>query len=341
MRYIGVDLHTNSFTVCYLEQEKPEYIKTFRLQDLDNFIKDLRETDEVAFEATGNSCFFYDEVSPYVKRVVIIAPGQFEIVRRSVNKTDKHDARAIAFFLSKDMLPEAKCKSKQCQQLASLLKTRDQLVKSRVSLINKMHGPFNYHGIKIKKEVLTTKVGFERSIQKHNWELLEKVEIEVINSNLEVIRESLKKLEKEIIAFAKQLPEFNGLISIKGIGAISAAVFVATIGDINNFSNPEKLTAYFGVVPRVSQSNQQCTIGRITKRGPKIGRTSLVQCTWIAIRYSPYLRSFYEHVKKKRGAAKAIIATARKFLTTIFYTLKNNWVFKDFTKFEFFTGQQS
>lgn len=341
MRYIGVDLHTNSFTVCYLEQEKPEYIKTFRLQDLDNFIKDLRETDEVAFEATGNSCFFYDEVSPYVKRVVIIAPGQFEIVRRSVNKTDKHDARAIAFFLSKDMLPEAKCKSKQCQQLASLLKTRDQLVKSRVSLINKMHGLFNYHGIKIKKEVLTTKVGFERSIQKHNWELLEKVEIEVINSNLEVIRESLKKLEKEIIAFAKQLPGFNGLISIKGIGAISAAVFVATIGDINNFSNPEKLTAYFGVVPRVSQSNQQCTIGRITKRGQKIGRTSLVQCTWIAIRYSPYLRSFYEHVKKKRGAAKAIIATARKFLTTIFYTLKNNWVFKDFTKFEFFTGQQS
>ncbi len=239
------------------------------------------------------------------------------------------------------MLPEAKCKSKQCQQLASLLKTRDQLVKSRVSLINKIHGLFNYHGIKIKKEVLTTKAGFECSLGKHDWSHLEKVEIEVISSNLEVIRESLKKLEKEIIAFAQQLPGFNNLISIKGIGAISAAVFVATIGDINDFSNPEKLTAYFGVVPRVSQSNQQCTIGRITKRGSKIGRTSLVQCTWIAIRYSPYLKSFYEHVKKKRGSAKAIIATARKFLTTIFYTLKNNWVFKDFTKFEFFTGQQS
>lgn len=334
MRYIGVDLHTNSFTACYLEQEKPEYIKTFRLQDLGNFIKNLQETDEVALEATGNSCFFYDEVSPYVKRVVVVAPLQFEVIRRSVNKTDKHDARAIAFFLSKDMLPEAKCKSKQCQQLASLLKTRDQLVKSRVSLINKIHGLFNYHGIKIKKEVLTIKAGFECSLGKHDWSHLEKVEIEVISSNLEVVRESLKKLEKEIIAFAQQLPGFNNLISIKGIGAISAAVFVATIGDINDFSNPEKLTAYFGVVPRVSQSNQQCTIGRITKRGSKIGRTSLVQRTWIAIRYSPYLKSFYERVKKKRGSAKAIIATARKFLTTIFYTLKNNWIFKDFTKYE-------
>lgn len=75
--------------------------------------------------------------------------------------------------------------------------------------------------------------------------------------------------------------------------------------------NPEKLTAYFGVVPSVSQSNQQCTIGKITKHGPKMARTSLVQCTWVAIRYSLYLRSFYEHVKKERGSAKAIITTAR------------------------------
>ncbi|MFP3026691.1 MAG: IS110 family transposase [Wolbachia sp.] len=339
MRYIGVDLHTNSFTVCYLEPGKQEYIRTFRLQDLDNFVEDLKSEDEIAFEATGNSCFFYDAVSSYVKRAVIIAPWQFEIIRRSVKKTDRHDARAIAFFLSKDMLPEARCKSKQCQQLASLLRTREQLVKSQVSLISKMHGLFNYHGIKIKKETLTTKVGFERSIQKHNWDYIEKIEIEVISHQLEAIRENLKKLKEEITAFAKQLPGFNNLISIKGIGAISAAVFITTIGNINDFSNPEKLTAYFGVVPSVSQSNQQCTIGKITKHGPKMARTSLVQCTWVAIRYSPYLRSFYEHVKKKRGSAKAIIATARKFLTTIFYTLKKNWIFEDFTKFEFCTGQ--
>ncbi|CCE77486.1 hypothetical protein WALBB_530004 [Wolbachia pipientis wAlbB] len=51
------------------------------------------------------------------------------------------------------------------------------------------------------------------------------------------------------------------------------------------------------------------------------------------------MKSFYEHIKKKRGSAKAITATARKFLITIFYTLKNNWVFKDFTKFEISTGQ--
>lgn len=115
-------------------------------------------------EATGNSCFFRDQILPYVSRVVVIAPWQFEIIRRSVKKTDKHDARAIAFFLSKDMLPESRIKKTEHNQLASLIQTREQLMRLRVSLINKVHGLFNRRGIKIKKETLTTQKGFNCSV---------------------------------------------------------------------------------------------------------------------------------------------------------------------------------
>jgi transposase len=113
------------------------------------------------------------------------------------------------------------------------------------------------------------------------------------------------------------------------------------IAQIEDFKDPGKLAAYFGITPRVSQSNATCTTGRITKRGNKIARTTLVQCTLIAKRYSPYLNNFYEKIKAKRGTGKAIIATARKLLNTIFYTLKNNWVFEDFTKFKFKSCNQS
>ncbi|NIP67290.1 transposase, partial [Candidatus Bathyarchaeota archaeon] len=63
------------------------------------------------------------------------------------------------------------------------------------------------------------------------------------------------------------------------------------IGDINDFEDEKKLAAYFGIVPRVSNSNETRRQGRITKQGSKLGRTTLVQCTLIAIRYSDYLRS--------------------------------------------------
>ena len=80
-------------------------------------------------------------------------------------------------------------------------------------------------------------------------------------------------------------------------------------------------------------SNETINHGHITKRGSKLGRTTLVQCTLIAVRYSSYLKRFYERIKQKKGAGKAIIATARKFLGIIYRTLKYNWVFADFPNF--------
>ncbi|HEY1759494.1 MAG TPA: IS110 family transposase, partial [Bryobacteraceae bacterium] len=71
--------------------------------------------------------------------------------------------------------------------------------------------------------------------------------------------------------------------------------------------------AYFGIVPRVSNSNETQHSGRITKRGTKLGRTTLIQCALIAQRFSPYLKTYYEKMKSR--------------------TLKNKWVFEDFPNF--------
>ena len=79
----------------------------------------------------------------------------------------------------------------------------------------------------------------------------------------------------------------------------------------------------------MANSNETINHGRITKRGSKFGRTTLIQCTFSALRYSSNLKEFCERLKQKKGAGKAIIATARKFLG-IYRTLKYNWVFADF-----------
>lgn len=58
-----------------------------------------------------------------------------------------------------------------------------------------------------------------------------------------------------------------------------------------------------------------------------------MQCTLVAIKYSEYLRSFYLKIKGKKGSGKALIATAKKLLGIIYHTLKNKWVFEDFSNF--------
>ena len=107
MSFVGVDLHTNSFTACRRAADGTESFETFTLSpaELERFCLTLDADDEIAFEATGNSAWFRDQVLPCVGRVVVVNPSQFKVIRQSVKKTDRNDARALA--LARPSLPGA------------------------------------------------------------------------------------------------------------------------------------------------------------------------------------------------------------------------------------------
>ena len=198
-------------------------------------------------------------------------------LKGDVKKTDPNDARNLALYLEKDLLPEVRMKDKTQAQLASLTQTRDTLVKLRTSLKNKVNNILSAHGINLEKEALSSE--------------------KKLNQVLAMRFDPMVKIELEVIA------------------------------------DEGKLAAYFGIVPRVSNSNETERSGRITKRGSKRGRTALVQGALIAQRYSPYLKRYYEKIKTRRGTGKAIIALARKLLGIIYRTLKNKWGFEDCPNF--------
>jgi len=331
-RYIGVDLHRNRFTVCVLAENGREYLSEHRLEQLPQFVRKLRPTDELAVEVTGNTRLFHNAVASHVAKVVVVNPTQFKLIRQSVKKTDPHDARTLAFYLSKDMLPEVRMKDALHAQLASLTQTRDTLVKQRTALKNKVNNILSAHGINLRKESLASDVALDRVLGM-TFDAIVETELRVIVGQIRALNQSIAELEKTIKAEGAKLPGHKNLKSIKGIGDLGATVLLTAIGNINDFAHPGKLAAYFGIVPRVRNSNETEHSGRITKRGTKLGRTTLVQCALIAMRYSPYLAKFYHKVARRRSAGKAIIALARKFLSVIYHTLKNNWVFEDFPNF--------
>jgi len=273
-----------------------------------------------------------NQVKDCVKRVVVVNPRQFKVISSSVKKTDKQDAEQLAYFLSKDMLPEVRMKDEKQSQLNSISNTRDKLVKLRTSLKNKIHNILNAHGIVSKREAFSSDKSLT-NLKEYTLNELAMLEVEVIVSQIRSLNEGIKKLDKQLEDAGKQLDGFENITSIKGIGKKSGTILLSIIGDINDFSDPGKLASYFGLVPRVSNSNETVHQGRITKQGSKLGRTTLVQCTLIAIRYSEYLRTFYDRLKNKKGSGKAIIATARKLLDIIYKTLKEKLIFEDFPNF--------
>jgi transposase len=319
-RYIGIDLHRDCFTACVRLENGREYLKKWKLEDMPKFADKLRPTDQVAVEMTGNTRLFHDQVAPLVDRVVAVNPSQSQVITHSVKKTDPNDARLLALYLAKDLLPEVRMKDKEQAQIASLTQTRDTMVKLRTALKNKVNNICSAYGVNLNRESLASEKGL-RAVGQMPFEPLVLVELKIIVDQIRSLNQSIAELEKIIGEEGQKLEGHSG------------GILLSIIGDIADFADEGKLAAYFGIVPRVSNSNETERSGRITKRGTKLGRTTLIQCALIAQRYSPYLKTYFEKMKARRGSGKAIVALARKFLGIIYRTLKNNWVFEDFPNF--------
>ena len=333
MSYIGVDLHTTQITVGYLTEKDEISIRKYQLWEIEKFVSGLSGTDEIAVEATGNTRWFAEQVKDKVRRVVLVNPRQFEVVKNSCKKTDKNDAINLARFLKANLLPEVRAKREEAEKVQSLVNTRTKLVRLKTSLLNKIHALYVSNGLKLRRASLNSEKGLEKvfSIQ---WSEIEKLELEIIIDQIRSLKMSIKKLEKAIDQEAMKLKGFENLKTMSGIGSLSAGILLSVIGNIKDFASEDKLASYFGIVPRVSNSADSVNHGRITKRGNKTGRTTLVQCSLSAIKKSEYLKKYYDGVKARRGHGKAKIALARKYLGIIYKTLTNGWVFADFNNFE-------
>jgi len=331
-RYLGVDLHRTQFTVCVRQAGEVVEVRKWGIEQLPQFVAQLRADDELAVEAMGTTARFYDAVVGQVARVVVVNPHQFKVISDSVKKTDRADAEQLALFLEKGLLPEVRMKDKPQRELQHMLETRDLLVKQRSALKAKINNLLAAQGINLKREALSSRKALERVLAVEASAMV-KLELRILVEQIAHLNGAIQEVESHILEAGEQLPGHANLTSIKGIGGLSATVLLTAIGPIRDFADENKLAAYLGLVPKVQNSNETERSGGITKRGNKLARTALVQCGLVAQRYSPYLKSFYERVKQRRGAGKAKVALARKLVKIVHDTLKNDWVFADFPSF--------
>jgi len=203
-RSIGIDLHRRRFTCCVRLENGRNYLSEWSLEQLPQFIKKLRSTDEIAVEVTGNTRLFYEAVAPYVARVVVVDPHQFRVISHSVKKTEPHDARNLALYLAKGLLPEVRMKEKEQAEVASLTQTRDRLVKLRTALKNKVNNLLSARGIELDKESLSSEKGLTRALDQ-KVEPLAKLELDIIVEQIRSLNRSIARLERAIQEASQKL----------------------------------------------------------------------------------------------------------------------------------------
>lgn len=337
---VGVDLHKTQFTVCVLSEDRSineSGIYPTNKQGYEAFISKMTKLMEqgheitAAVESTGNTRYFRNQLLQSGIGVKIVNTMKFKVVTESVKKTDKRDARTLAEFLEKDMLPESVLCSQESEDIRRVIRSRSILVKALVSLKNQVHGLLLGYGIESKRGQLQSKKERQRilcGLEDHRSYGNAAQAAKPLLATIDQVASEIKRLEKVLAELVAKDEDVELLQTIPGVGLITAATIRAYTDDINRYESSKKYTAHAGLVPWVQNSNETIRHGHITKRGPVEMRTAFVQIVMGMLRYQKVTSSYrimtrYQEMKKHKGTGKSIIATARKISTIVYVILKS------------------
>jgi transposase len=143
------------------------------------------------------------------------------------------------------------------------------------------------------------------------------------------IKEHTEALTQQVKQYAKDDPMAQLLMTIPGVGAITAMFMAAEIEDISRFKSYRHLSSYAGLVPRLDASADKQRIGRITKQGSPYLRTALIEAAQAAARTKSRLNVFFRRRIVRSGYQKAIVATAHKIVQYAFFILRDQKPYRD------------
>lgn len=176
------------------------------------------------------------------------------------------------------------------------------------------HGKFSYVKFAKLKELAKNTVGYSDS----NSELLISTYVSIYND----FNNKIDPIEKQISTIINKLNP--RILSIPGIGEMSAATILSEYGDIKNFSSPNKMLAFAGLDPSISQSGTLQSEGKMVKHGSGHLRYALMNVALLLLNNSP---EFYDYYLKKRSEGKChrvALSHVCKKLVRIIYTLEKN-----------------
>ena len=340
----GIDVHKSRSTIFMIDEQgnkvKAKTIIT-NLEFFEEFFRSYANGEyeiEIAVEA-GNLAFWLCNIlHRFGIKTYVVNVLENKSISHSAKKTDKRDARVLALQLLKGYLPERVYEPNlRERELRGLVQHRYQIVRDRTRIVNRAYCLLTRAGILLSKKNLADYDRYWQDVLDEKIRDKESslyFEFQFYFDQHRLQSKQLNEIEKKLAKKVKELfPEEHALLlSIQGVGEVTATALLAYVGDMSRFKSARKFASYMGLVPFIRESGgkRNQSSGRITKKGVSILRGYLTQgiiallTTKSRAKSSPQpLVEFYEHIKIKKGWRKARIAMARKLCHIIFGVLKS------------------
>ena len=324
--YLGIDVHKRYAQVAVMD-EAGEIVEEVRVENAN--LDDLAQRyagAQAACVATCNYYHIHDTLSEHLD-VTVAHPTKLTQIANTDKKTDRVDAKELARMVRLNSVPESYVPTDEAREARALVRGRQTLVENRTKYANKIHGLLSDHGItEDVKPVSVEGREFLRELSLPTpWDALLESYLELI----ETLTEEIQRLEATIEERAGSLRETQLLMTIPGVSYYTALAIYAELGEIDRFDGHKEVVSYVGLNPVIRESGASRIEGSISKRGSDRVRWLLVQAAHTAVHTcnDEYLSRFYGRLASRKNSQKAIVATARKMLVSIYHMLDRDEVY--------------
>ena len=329
--HVGVDLHQR---FCYLTAVNASG-KICRQGQVVNegealraWLRQLPGPRQGVVEASGFWPAFARAAGPEAERLVMVHPQRVKAIASAKLKNDRVDSETLAHLSRCDLLPEAWMADEATQQLRLLVRLRITLGRQRARAKNQLQAVLHQEGF---KKPVTDVFGKRGRAWLKGLDLTAagRVVVDTWLREVDHLDVELAEQTRQLERLAKEDARARFLQTVPGVGAYSAMVILAEVGDVGRFGNKRALASYAGLTPVVRESAGKRKRGGITHQGSNTLRWIMLQVAQVAARYSPGARSYYEKLRERKPAQVARIALARKLLTVVWALLRHGVCFDE------------
>jgi len=322
-RFVGIDLHKESMTICVYEPIAQEVsyrkIACRHREQIVEFFRSLPRPYMAAIETVGFYRWLWELLEPMVGKEYLRLADAMAVRALAGRrlKTDREDAFHVAELLAHGRLPMAYAPPAEVQELRDWTRRRNHLARQHARVLHWVRAVMHLNNRPGPRRLRST--GLIRYLRAHEAELPARHVRQLGDcvEQLALIERQMEAAEREIQRLVGQ-PRFQRtaqiLASFPGVGMVTIATVLAEVGDFSRFGQAKAIARYAGLDPRVFASGGKQRQGHISKTGPSDLRWILQQAAWTAIRVDPAVRGLWQKIARRCGRKAAAVAIARKML---------------------------
>lgn len=322
--YVGVDVHVSSWHVTVRTREMVVGQATIggRWAELKKVVSRWRpEQVMIVYEAGFSGFWLYDEVVGWGGGCIVVPPSRIPVESGNRIKTDRRDSAKLAQLAATGAVPTVWVPSVTQRHEREVLRERRRLIRQVRQVQCQIKAQLHCYGLAVPCRAGRWSGIFESRL----WQVrfgsrFMQESFERLLERYQFLRQQVAaqtKLVRVLAAEERYRDKVAWLMSLPGVGVLTAMELLVELGDIERFATAEQVAAYIGLTPSEYSSGAAVRRGHISRCGKAAVRSRLVEASWIAIRFDQELADVYRRIRARQGGKRAIVAVARRLLLRV------------------------